>query len=147
VGQLTLDSTLSGVHVGKFSFSSAGGKNAIYIDSLQFADLATNGVNSGFDFSQYITINTNMMIYFADAMANGVDISAQIDSASLSGKNNGRLRWVSSYSGFFSSVLVTNSDGSTMYVNAALAQSTVFDSNGNGIPNATIRLHSLARAT
>ena len=136
VGQLTLDSTLSGVHVGKFSFSSAGGKNAIYIDSLQFADLATNGVNSGFDFSQYITINTNMMIYFADAMANGVDISAQIDSASLSGKNNGRLRWVSSYSGFFSSVLVTNSDGSTMYVNAALAQSTVFDSNGNGIPNA-----------
>jgi len=62
----------------------------------------------------------------------------------LNYKNNGRLRWVSGYAGYFSStnIVYTNIVGSvtnisTNTVNAALAQSNDIDSDGDGTNNLT----------
>jgi len=95
-----------------------------------------------------VALNPNITIYFAQATANGVSVAEKINKASLySGKNGGtvdahgnvtspgRLRWVPTYAGHFSSTnIVVN--GVTNTVNAALAQSPDIDSNGNGIANA-----------
>ena len=68
---------------------------------------------------------------------NGVSVAEKIDEASrFNGRNNGRLIWVPTYAGHFSSTSVV-SGGVTNTVNAALASSQDVDSNGNGIPNAS----------
>jgi hypothetical protein len=51
-------------------------------------------------------------------------------------KNNDHLRWVAAYAGNFSSTNILI-DGVLTPVNAALAQSTDIDSDGDGTPNAT----------
>lgn len=103
VGRLILDAY--GVN-SQFVFSGAGNNNALYVDKLVFADQATNGVNNGYDFSANLQIDPGMMIYYASAVYlsgsnNYVDISSSLDAASQTGANNGRLRWVSTYSGNF----------------------------------------------
>ena len=132
VGRLVLDALGS---VSQFQFSGASTKNAIYVDDLEFSDYMTNGIYSSFDFSVNLSINPNVMIYFAQAKAGGVSIAAKIDAASKAGRNGGRLRWVPSYAGHFSSVDLVYPDGTTNVVNAALAASSTIDSDGDGIPN------------
>jgi hypothetical protein len=51
-------------------------------------------------------------------------------------KNNDHLRWVAAYAGIFSSTNIVIG-GVTNTVNAALAQDTIIDSDGDGTPNAT----------
>ena len=135
VGQLVLDALGA---TSQFKFSGAGTSNALYVDKLVFQDQATNGINTSFDFSANVFINTNLMIYFAEAEVGGHSIAAKIDAASKSGRNNGgRLRWVPAYAGYFSATNLFYPDGSTNTANAALASSTTIDSNGNGTPNAS----------
>ena len=141
IGQLVLDAQGA---TSQFKFSGAGTSNAIYVDELVFLDQATNGIydplhiRQAYDFSQWLSINTNMMVYFAQAMADGFSIAEKIDAASQAGRNNGgRLRWVPQYIGYFSSTNLVYPGGLTNTVNAALAASTTIDSNGNGIPNAS----------
>ena len=81
--------------------------------------------------------NDNVVIYYARALINGNDVSEKLDY-----RNNKRLRWVPGYVGYFSStnIVYTNIVGgmtnfSTNTVNAALAQSTDIDSDGDNIPN------------
>jgi hypothetical protein len=135
VGQLVLDAIGTD---SQFEFSGAGTSNALYVDKLVFADQMTNGINNSFDFSQNLAISPNMMIYFAQAVVQGGgSIAEKIDEASRNGANNGRLRWIPAYAGYFSSVNMVYPDGTTNAVNAALAGSTTIDSDGDGTANAT----------
>jgi hypothetical protein len=116
----------------KFIFNGAGVSNAIYVDYLEFDNYATN--NTSYNFPE-LSINTNMVVYFAQAYLNGVSVAEKIDVASRdNGRNNGRLRWVPTYAGYFSSTNIV-SGGVTNTVNAALAQSPDIDSDGDGIAN------------
>jgi len=136
IGRLILDSTTNSGHYGKFNFTGVGISNAIYIDYLEFADTATNGVNNSYDFTNFVTIDTNMVVYFAQAVALGTSIAEKLDKASRAGANGGRLRWIPTYSGYFSGTNLVSPNGTTNFVNVALAQSTLIDSDGNGIVNA-----------
>jgi hypothetical protein len=145
VGQLVLDAFGTSPQNGQFTFKGTGVSNAIYVDELVFADSATNETSYNMN---ALSINTNITIYFAQAMLNGVSVAEKIDTASRqSGKNGGtisngvvvipgRLLWVPTYVGHFSSTNIIYPDGSTNTVNAALAQS-LDDSDGDGINNAS----------
>jgi hypothetical protein len=135
VGRLILDVHASG---GLMKFSGASVSNALYVDSLEFRDVLTNGIYNSFDFTPNLFINTNLVIYFAQATANGISIAEKIDAASKAGRNNGgRLRWIPAYAGYFSSTNLVYPDGTTNVVNAALAASTTIDSDGDGTANAS----------
>ncbi len=124
IGKLILDAPGSGV----FRFDGATTSNALYVDDLELRDYATN-----FNGSQVyaLDIGPNMVIYYAQAMVNGVSVAEK-----LNGLNGNRLRWVAAYAGHFSSTNIVYPNGTTNGpFNAALAQSTTIDSNGNGIPN------------
>jgi hypothetical protein len=133
VGRLILNAA---GNTSQFRFKGAGTNNALYVDYLEFAGGLVNGVNNSYDFSQNLTIASNMYIYFADCVVGGVSIAAKVDAASKAGRNGGRLRWVPAYNGHFSSVDIVYPDGTTNTYNEALAGSTTIDSNGNGIANA-----------
>lgn len=127
--------------------NAAGNSNALYVDYLEFRDVASNGIQNSYDFTNWVALNTNITIYFGQAFINGISVAEKINNASINnGKNGGtvsnnvvvkpgRLRWVPTYTGYFSSTnIVVN--GVTNTVNAALAQSPDIDSNGNGLANA-----------
>lgn len=141
IGQLILDvpTPVYGGHNGVLVFNGAGTNNALYVDSLQLVDYATQGnATNNYNFP-WLQINTNMTIYYAQALENGVSVAAAIDRQSKNGANGGRLRWIYSYAGYYSStnLVYTNLDGTTYTntVNTALAQSSQIDSDGDGIPN------------
>jgi len=126
---------------------ATGTSNALYVDSLEFRDTLTNGIYASYNFTNWLALNTNITIYFAQAFVDGVSIAEKINEASLySGENGGsvsngvvvkpgRLRWVPTYAGYFSSTNFVV-DGVTNTYNAALAESPDIDSNGNGLANA-----------
>lgn len=140
LGQLILDAKTNN---SVFYFNGVGVSNALYVDSLQLLDYATHGnATNSYNFP-WLKIGTNLVIYYAQALEftpafpNGVSVAEQIDFQSQHfGANGGRLRWIYSYAGQFSSTNLVYPDGTTNTVNAALAGSTTIDSNGNGIPNA-----------
>jgi len=129
VGRLVLDALALGA---KFTYKGVGVSNAIYVDELVFLDQATNGINNSYEFSPWLSINTNMMIYFAQATALGSSIAKKIDNASLAGKNGGRLRWVPTYAGYFSSTNVVIGGVTNAFNSAAYP---LVDSDGDGIAN------------
>jgi hypothetical protein len=134
LGRLVLTSPGSG---SKIIFNGATGvSNALYVDCLELGGSLTNGLYNSFEFTNWLTINPNITIYYAQALINGVSVAEGINTASTqSGKNRGRLLWVPEYAGYYSSA--TNvSGGVTNVVNAALLASHNIDSNGNGIANA-----------
>jgi hypothetical protein len=126
---------------------TTGTSNALYVDSLEFRDSLTNGIYNSYNFTNWLALNTNITIYFAQAYVDGVSVAEKINEASVySGENGGsvsngvvvrpgRLRWVPAYAGYFSSTNFVV-DGVTNTYNAALAQSPDIDSNGNGLANA-----------
>jgi hypothetical protein len=115
-----------------FKFNGIPGiNNALYVDKLVLLDFATN-----FNGSQVFALNIspNMVIYYAQAMVNGVSVAEKLNHL-----NSNRLLWVTNYAGYFNStsVIYTNTDGTTMtnFFNAALRNSSDIDSDGDGIPN------------
>lgn len=145
IGRMIFDvaSSVTPGHNGDLAFNGAGVSNALYIDLLiltNFAAQQSNATNN-YNFS-WLNIGPNMMVYFAQALENGRSVAEAIDDQSKLGANNGRLRWVYSYAGYYSSTNVyqTNTVDGTVYtntVNTALAQSAHLDSDSDGIPNAT----------
>jgi len=107
-------------------------KNALYVDVLDISDL-------GLSYIDEIMIETNLVIYYAAARVgftvpphpNG---QVQLPEEYLDGQFGGRLRWVRDYAGPSSSVAVLV-DGKTVYMNRALRNSRVIDSDGDGLPN------------
>jgi hypothetical protein len=127
IGVLILDAL--GVS-SSFKFNGTGVSNAIYVDDLELRDYATNFNGS---LVNALSISPNMVIYYAQAMVNGVSVAEK-----LNGLNNNHLRWVPMYTGYFSSTNIVYPDGTTNGpFNAALAQSTTIDSDGDGIVNAS----------
>jgi hypothetical protein len=126
VGVLVLDALGAN---STFKFNGTGTNNALYVDELELLDVATN-----FNGSQVnaLNISTNMVIYYAQAMVNGVSVAEKLNHL-----NNNRLRWVPTYAGHFSSTSIVYPDGTTYAFNAALAQSPDIDSDGDGIVNAS----------
>jgi hypothetical protein len=137
---------------------SGSGSNALYVDCLELQGSLTNGLQSSYNFTNWLSLNTNITIYFAQAYILGVSVAEQIGNASLyQGENGGylitnivtgtngvtttnravvpgRLRWVPTYAGLFSSTnIVIN--GVTNTYNAALAKSKDIDSDGSGVAN------------
>jgi hypothetical protein len=128
VGRLILDALSAPPH-SLFTFNGAGTSNAMYVDYLELRDQATNRDGSG-NFTA-LSINTNMVIYYASAFMNGLSIADKMNH-----KNADRLRWVPEYLGYFSSTNIVYPDGTTNTINISLAQSTTLDSDGDGIANA-----------
>jgi hypothetical protein len=109
------------------TFSGTGAANGMYVDYLELnGTLQSDLLNSLF-------IDTNLVIYFADANVPVEDLDGLYADAA---KPDGRLRWVSSFAGPNSSVDVLLPDGRTIQVNRALRNSTTIDSDGDGFPNA-----------
>jgi len=141
VGHLVIDVKSTNTQLA-YVVSGAGTQNAMYVDLLELKDAATGEANQNptnhYNFS-WLKINTNMVIYYAQALDDGQSVAEALDVASHEGINGGRLRWVYSYAGYFSStnVVYTNSFGVvvTNAVNAALAQSPDIDSDADGYPN------------
>ncbi len=128
VGMLVLDSQ-GLTNNTQFVFSGAAPNSALYVDTLEFLDQAT--IRDPLGNPAALTINSNLVIYYAQAIMNGVSVAQKLD-----GKNNGHLRWVPAYAGAFSSVTFIY-NGVPYSFNAALAQSSLYDSNANGVPNST----------
>ena len=134
VGQLILNA-LSNAPNTLFYFTGTGASNAIYVDQLQllgFSDYNSRiqNTNNGTLYIPSLVFNTNLVIYYADAISDGTDVSVK-----LNGFNTNHLRWVPSYAGYFSGTNLVYG-GVTNIFNAALAESTKFDSDGDGIVNA-----------
>ena len=129
VGHLILDAQ------GKnslFKFYGTGASNAIYVDRLELRDYASWTNLAGRDIHNNLlalVFNTNLVVYYADAIASGAgDVSLLLNQ-----KNNGHLRWVPSYAGYFSSTNIVYA-GVTNPVNIALAEGNI-DSYGGGVEN------------
>jgi hypothetical protein len=126
VGQLFLDSIGAG---GKFTFNGTGPSNAIYVDRLELLGNSDYNSRVGENIPSLL-FNTNLVIYYADAVSDNADVSVK-----LNGFNTNHLIWMPMYAGYFSSTNILYPDGSTYAFNAALAQDSSIDSDGDGIVN------------
>jgi hypothetical protein len=131
IGHLVLDA--QGPSSGtQLSFNGVAASNAIYVDRLELRDYASYTNHDSHGNLAALAFNTNLVIYYADAIAAGAgDVSLRLNH-----KNGDHLRWVPTYAGYFSSTNLVYL-GATNAFNVALAESSVIDSNGNGIPNAS----------
>jgi hypothetical protein len=111
-----------------FRFIGTGVTNGLYVDYLELDGSATNRDLLG-NFTG-LNIDPNIKIYFAEAVANGRSIAEKLD-----GKNGGRLVWVSTYAGAYSSTNLLYPDGRIYTFNRALVQSCNLDSDNDGIAN------------
>ena len=109
------------------TFSGAGSNNAIYADFLELSGAAQTDVQS------VLAIDTNLVIYFADA---NVPVDTIDGKFADSLKPGGRLRWVRDFAGPNSSVDVLLANGQTSRMNRALRFSAAIDTDGDGVPNA-----------
>ena len=137
IGHLVLDAAAgTPTHNGRFTFNGASISNAIYVDEIEFKDFSTNRDAGGN--MQGITFNTNLVIYFAQAIVNGGSFAEKLNLKNTNNFANNltsHFRWLPAYTGYFSSTNLVYPDGSTNVVNAALAQSGNIDSDGDGILN------------
>jgi len=114
-----------------FHVQAVGSSSALYVDFLELRDFATNRVVSGGS-TNFIafSIDPNMKIYYAGAVANGASITEE-----LNGANGGGFVWVPSFAGVFSSTNLVFPGGSTYKLNRSLVESSNLDSDGDGIVN------------
>jgi hypothetical protein len=128
IGRLVLTAgTLEDLFPPLFVFNGTGAGNALYVDFLDLSALA--------DYQNEIQINPNLVIYYAGASLSFVPQGLQTPEEYLDGQFGNRLRWVSSFAGPNSSVDVLVNGNQTIKVNAALRNSKIIDSDGDGIPN------------
>ncbi|MGN6641826.1 MAG: hypothetical protein ACTHKU_02375, partial [Verrucomicrobiota bacterium] len=128
IGRLEMAAASSGA---KFKFTGTGAENALYVDEIDFGSFVANADAEGN--MTNVLISSNMRIYYAEAIADGVSIAEKLE-----GKNGGRCGWVPTYAGKFSGIDLGPERGydAVYRFNRALAQSTFISSNGeDGIPN------------
>ncbi|HMD53584.1 MAG TPA: hypothetical protein VKJ65_03420, partial [Phycisphaerae bacterium] len=125
IGELILDS-LSQTNNTAFSpgfvFSGSGANNAMYVDELVLLDYASYNNRNGTTNLLAVSINTNMVIYYAQA----VDGDGTSVAQKLNGFNGGRFVWIPGYQGYYNSLASVNSNGTTNYLNPSLAHSPFF---------------------
>ena len=122
VGHLVLSPSSSGL----VTFSGTGSSNALYVDFLEL------GVAARANLQSLVAINTNLVIYFADANVPIETLDGQFADSSQPG---GRLRWVKEFAGPNSSVDVLLLSGQTVKMNRSLRFSLTIDSDGDGVVN------------
>lgn len=125
VGQLVLDGQTNN---SKFYFTGTGTSNAIYVDRVQLDGSSDWNSHIG-TLVPSLLFNTNLVIYYADAVSDGQDVSVK-----LNGSNTNHLRWMPMYAGYFSSTNMVYG-GTTNAINVALAGRNNVDSDGDGILN------------
>jgi hypothetical protein len=114
-----------------FAFHGATGQNGLYVDLLDISSLGTN--------LTMLQIDPSITIYYAAAKLgftppnNAAGVS-QLPEEFLNGQFGGHLVWVSSFAGPNSSTAVIV-NGQTVFMNTALRNSKIIDSDGDGIPN------------
>jgi hypothetical protein len=128
IGTLHLNAEGAAPRNGILSFTGTGVSNALYVETLELEGAAalTNAAGNLIGLS----INTNMVIYYADAFIDGVSVARQINH-----KNNNRLRWATGYGGYNTSTNMVYPPGVTNVLNAPLVNSPDIDSDGDGIFN------------
>jgi hypothetical protein len=120
LGRLILDGGVTEGPFGNFfSFHGAGSSNAIYVDYLELDNYATN-----FNFA--LGVAPDFTIYFADS---------NISPEKLDQSGDGRIQWVSQFTGPQSSTNLTYPDGSVHTFNAGLVRSKDRDDDGDGVVN------------
>ncbi len=97
------------------------GNYALYTDYLDLRDILQTDPESA------MVIEPGLTIYFA---------AANVPVEDLDGKFGGRLKWVKDFAGPRSGVDVALRDGRTVRMNAALVDSKLIDSDGDGLANA-----------
>ena len=112
-----------------FTFTGATSNNAIYIDYLDLRNYATN--IDLFGNATALNINPNITVYYAQAVAGSISVAERLNHA-----NGGRLQWVATHAGIYSTTNVVYPDGSTNAFNVALVQSENLDSDNDGLVNA-----------
>lgn len=100
LGRLVLDGGTNGIPL--FNFAPVNCTNALYVDSIEFINAATNTDLSGSMVA--IGLAPGMKIYYAQAISGNRDIGSQLD-----GMNGGGFCWVSNYAGYFSLTNITRS--------------------------------------
>jgi hypothetical protein len=120
---------LSGATNCSFAFAGiTGGQRALYVDRLELEGYASaKDANNDL---KALAIAGNFRIYYGDALVDGVSQAEKLD-----GHNDGRLVWVSSYAGYYSSTNIIYPNGTTNAVNSALAASCQLDSDNDGLIN------------
>jgi hypothetical protein len=131
VGNLILDAADAN---GAFLFQGLDSVNpyAIYVDQIQLQGGASSEQNeNGNELFTAFDLPPNMTIYFADATSSGHDISEKLNGAfGLEGAAGGKLIWLPSYAGIFSSTNILFANGITYQVNQALfAEGATIDVN------------------
>ncbi|MGC8744195.1 MAG: hypothetical protein ACP5T0_09990 [Verrucomicrobiia bacterium] len=115
IGSLILD----GADLSRIVLRGSGANDAVYVDYLELRNNATN-------YNSAIYIETNLTVYFANA---------NLPVRKLNGAFGGRLRWIPTYAGKFSSTRVTLPNGQTAVYNSAVLSQSDLDSDRDGIPN------------
>jgi hypothetical protein len=120
IGKLVLDGLGDAPYSGQFTFTGTGAvpTNGLYVDVLEL-DGSAAFTNANYDATSLV-FNDNLVLYYADARANGQSIAAQ-----LNGKNNGHLQWVSNFVGNFSALHLVSSSGTTNVMNGAVAKQLI----------------------
>ncbi len=112
-----------------FTFASATGNNALYVDSIELQGNTTNTDSAGNPLS--VVIQPGMNIYYAQAIENGVSIAEKLNGKyGLTLTNGGQFFWISNYAGVYSSTNIHYPDGNTYIFNEALAISPDIASGG-----------------
>ncbi|MGC3959319.1 MAG: hypothetical protein QM813_15665 [Verrucomicrobiota bacterium] len=110
-----------------FEFIGTGAANGLYVDLLDLSQLS--------DITEQLLVDPNLTIYYAAAKLSFTPSGGISPEQYLENQFGGRLRWVSQYAGANSSVDVVINGNQTIKVNRALRDSTVIDSDSDGVPN------------
>jgi hypothetical protein len=138
IGRLVLDSRANALY-SQLTFNGTGASNAIYVDELvllNYASYTNHSLNGNLP---ALLFNTNLVIYYAQALTSGGPGGSLVSVAELiNGYNTNHLRWVPAYAGHFSSTYIVY-PGNIIEgpFNTALAQSSDIDSDGDGIVNSS----------
>jgi hypothetical protein len=121
IGKLILDALGAN---SSFKFTGTGTSNALYVDVLELRHSATNRDGGGN--LTALVINTNLVIYYSKAtFTNDADVSAALDH-----KNYEHLRWVSTYTGIYNSVVIASPKisitGRPVLLNGGASTNTAF---------------------
>jgi hypothetical protein len=122
IGQLSLNA--QGPN-STFSFTGIPGmNNAIYVDRLVLLNYASYANGLGTKNIPTLLFNTNLVIYYADAVASLTPTGGPLQEVSfqLNGSNTNHLRWVSQFMGIFSATNFVSAAG-TARVNIGLLES------------------------
>jgi hypothetical protein len=135
IGQLSLDALAPNSTFKFTGIGTPGVTNAIYVDRLILLDYASYANGVGTKNIPTLLFNTNLVIYYADAVASATVTGGPLQEVSfqLNGSNTNRLRWVPQFMGIFSGTNIAMAGGQYR-ANIGLVESSL-DSSGYGVPN------------